>query len=208
MKLKKITIQSYNQTATEYRATITSFDILPELEMFTRLIFKNGRILDLGCGPGNHSKYFFDLGFDVTGIDLSKQMINIARKEFSKIDFQVMDIENLAFVDNSFDGIWASASLIHIEKRKFSKVLHKLQKLLKDTGVLYISLKLGVGEELIKDSRYFGVSKFYSYFQYEEIERFLNNCKFEIFDFHIIDKRTIYDTNNWIHLFIKKTNDN
>ncbi|WP_295221305.1 class I SAM-dependent methyltransferase [uncultured Chryseobacterium sp.] len=208
MDFKKITIQSYDQTATEYSSNVNSFTILPELDIFTNLIFENGKILDLGCGPGHHSKYFADLGFDVTGIDLSEKMIGIARKNFKNIDFQIMDIENLIFTKNSFDGIWASASLLHIEKKNLPIVLLKLKEILKNNGILYISLKLGFGEQLIQDNRYSDVFKFYSYFQNLEIEKFVNNCNLNIFESRLVDQRNEYDTNSWIHIFIKKTNDN
>lgn len=58
-----------------------------------------------------------------------------------------MDIENLAFPAESFDGIWASASLIHISKERVGRVLKKLHNILREKGVLFLNYKLGEGEE-------------------------------------------------------------
>lgn len=204
MDFKKTTITSYDETAHDYETLVKSFEILPQLEIFAEMIDSGGTILDLGCGPGQHSKYFCDLGFKVTGIDLSEKMISLAKSKYRTIDFQVMDIENLEFKNNRFDGIWASASLLHIEKSKFTKVLFNLKDILKDNGILYISLKIGFGERMIHDDRYYSVLKFFSFFQFAEIEDILNYCDLKIIESNIIKERNSYDTNSWLHLFVKK----
>ena len=61
-------------------------------------------------------KIFADKNFEVIGVDLSKKMIEVARKKVKNAKFHVMNIRKLDFNHNSFDGIWASASFIHIPK--------------------------------------------------------------------------------------------
>lgn len=198
---KKTTIKSYDETASEYFRVVSSFELLPEIKEFSKKVIKNGRILDLGCGPGHHSKYFSNIGFNVIGIDLSKEMIEIARKESPKSKFKVMDILDLNFEEDSFDGIWASASLLHVPKNKIKSVLIKLKKTLKNNGILYISLKEGLGSELFSDARYGGVDKFYVYYQLNEIQKILKDVGFDILEIELKDKRTHYDTNSWLHIF-------
>ncbi len=54
---------------------------------------KNDTILDLACGRGRHSKYLYKQGFDVTGVDLSKESINDAKQyEKPKLHFEVHDM--------------------------------------------------------------------------------------------------------------------
>jgi SAM-dependent methyltransferase len=205
MKSKsKITIESYNKTAEEYYKIVTSFEILPELEKFMNLVKENGNILDLGCGPGHHSRVFVENGFNVEGVDLSTEMIAIAKKEVVGGKFQVMDILDLNFEINSFEGIWASASLLHIPKRNLTPVLKELKKLMIKGGVLYISLKKGEGSEVLKDNRYGGVDKYYIYYQSEDIEKILTNVGFEIIEKEQKGKRDYYDTNPWIHIFCRR----
>lgn len=201
---KKITIKSYDDTASEYHKVVTSFELLPEIKTFANRVIKGGKILDLGCGPGHHSKYFSSLDFNVIGIDLSSEMIEIAKKESDNGDFQVMDILNLNFEKNSIDGIWASASMLHVPKYKLKSLLRKLKGMLVNNGILYISLKEGVGSEIITDVRYGGVNKFYVYYQLEEIENLLKSIGFEIIEIKLKGKRTSYDTNSWIHVFCRK----
>lgn len=198
---KKTTIKSYDNTASEYYRAVTSFELLPEIKKFSKEIIKNGRILDLGCGPGHHSKYFSNLDFKVTGIDLSSEMIKLARKEFEDVNFEVMDILHLNFEENSFDGIWASASLLHIPKNQIKLILNKLKGVLINNGILYISLKEGKGSELFNDIRYGGVDKFYVYYQLEEIKNILKDVGFNILEIKLKEKRTNYDTNSWLHIF-------
>lgn len=203
-KTTKITIDSYNKTAEEYYKIVSSFELLPELEKFVSLIDENGIILDLGCGPGHHSRVFLESGFNVKGVDLSTEMIAIAKKEVVDGDFEVMDIQHLKFKSDSFDGIWASASLLHIPKNNLKIVLKNLYIILAKEGILYISLKKGFGSEILKDTRYGGVGKFYVYYQSEEIKNALNEVGFEIIDNLEKERRDYYDTNSWIHIFCKK----
>lgn len=203
---KEITTESYNKTANEYFKVVSKFDMLPEIIDFTDLVQKNGKILDLGCGPGHHSKYFTDLGFKVVGVDLSENMISLAKKSFKNIDFRVMDIYNLKFDSSTFDGIWASASLLHIEKSSIREVLIKLKDILNYNGIIYISLKIGDAEGMIIDDRYDNAPKFYSFFQVNEIKEILKELGFSITKSESVEKRNYYDTNRWLHLFVKKHN--
>ncbi len=200
----KITIDSYNKTAEEYFKIVSSFEVLPELHTFMKLVKKNGRILDLGCGPGHHAKLFHENGFDVVGVDLSSKMIKIAQNQIPDIEFRVMDIQDLNFMYNSFDGIWASASLLHISKSKIRPVLSKLYNILRKKGVFYLSLKKGRGSKFVKDYRYKGVSKYYSYYSEVQIEKLILESGFSLIESSERDKRDIYDTNPWIHIFCKK----
>lgn len=202
--LQEITITSYDKTAVEYYKVVTKFALLPEIFEFIKLVKKDGKILDLGCGPGHHSKYFSNLGFNVIGIDLSQEMIEIAKKVSEKSTFHVMDILDLNFEKDTFDGIWASASLLHVPKKRIKSVLIKLNEILTNQGILYISLKEGKGSELFSDIRYGGVDKFYAYYHLEEIQNLLKDIGFNILEIKLKDKRTSYDTNPWIHVYCKK----
>jgi SAM-dependent methyltransferase len=198
---KKVTIKSYDDTASEYYRVVSKFELLPEIKKFSKKVKKDGRILDLGCGPGHHSKYFSTQNFKVTGIDLSSEMIKLAKSEFGGLDFRVMDILDLDFEENSFDGVWASASLLHINKNQLELILIKIKEILINDGILYISLKEGKGSELFNDIRYGGVEKFYVYYKFEEIKNILWSVGLEILEINLKGKRTDYDTNSWLHIF-------
>ena len=99
---------------------------LKEWEKSVAKLFPPGaRILDIGCGLGREAFALYDLGFEVLGIDISKEVISrvkqlSADKEY-KISFSEYDGEHLDFPDNSFDVvlIWAQTlGLLYGEELK------------------------------------------------------------------------------------------
>jgi len=65
---------------------------------------KGERILDIGCGTGNHVLLFYRLGFDVTGLDASPYMLDVARSRLGdKASLKIGRAEDLPFEDNEFD---------------------------------------------------------------------------------------------------------
>tara|TARA_B100000700_G_C14984146_1_gene827919 strand:- start:799 stop:1530 length:732 start_codon:yes stop_codon:yes gene_type:complete len=72
---------------------------LTTLEFFK----KNIKIIDIACGKGRHSLFLSNLGYDVTGIDLSKNSIKYAKKfEKENLKFDVLDMKK-TYRKNSFD---------------------------------------------------------------------------------------------------------
>jgi len=70
------------------------------------------RLLDVGCGTEHWSRFFADLGFEVTGIDCSEEMIRVARgKGIQNARFEVADASDLMFKDGAFDMVVAVTSL-------------------------------------------------------------------------------------------------
>jgi ubiquinone/menaquinone biosynthesis C-methylase UbiE len=117
---------------------------------------KGKKILDAGCGPGRDTESFLEDGFDVVGVDISKKMIEEAKKNVPKGKFKVMDFREMKFKDKEFDGVWAMASLVHIDKRNMPKVLKEFNRVLNEKGALFIRLKEGKGKVEINESKYGG----------------------------------------------------
>ena len=73
------------------------------------------------------------------GIDLSKSLIEIARNKHPDIEFRQGNILNLPFEDESFDGVWAHASLVHLETtEEVVRALREFNRVLKPGGVMLI----------------------------------------------------------------------
>ena len=139
----KKTIEAYDKGAEKYAKKWFKFiDILEDhLDFFIKNL--NGKkILDLGCGPGRDSKYFSEKGFEVIGIDLSDKFLKMAAKNAPKAKFMRMDMRKLDFPDNYFDGVWACASIFHIERKYLDKLLNDLRRILKEDGIFYMTTKL------------------------------------------------------------------
>lgn len=151
-----------------------------EIREFARLVNKNNgsTVLDCGCGSGVQTKQLCDLGFTVTGLDLSPKMITEAKKTVPKAEFIVGDMAKMSFKKESFNGIYARASLLHIPKKLTPKVLRSICRILRKNGVLYLALKEGQGEKVVEDVRYGKkVHRFFAFFTKEEIESILKKMR-------------------------------
>lgn len=151
------------------------------IDEFLTLLPKNGKILDAGCGVGVDSGYMVSEGFEVIGIDLSKEMLKLAKQKFPQIEFRQKDIRELNFPPSSFDGILASCSLIHIPKKNVSSTLKKFHQILKKNGVIYIALQGGKSEEIFVNEPFKPNEKlFLNIISFDEIKNLLVNTGFSI----------------------------
>lgn len=205
MSYKAITRESYQATAEAFARKVADMAPLQSIEKLIRLLPQQPKILDIGSGSGRDAKIFTKRGVKVVGIDFCPSLIAIAKTNAPLAEFCVMDIEEMAFPPGSFDGAWAAASLSHLPKNALPAVFKKIHTLLKDEGHLYLSVKQGSGECLEKDRRYEGeIEKFWSYFEEEELLQLLQEAKFKVLEFSIVEKRDAYQTHPYFRIFCKK----
>ncbi len=197
MDYKKKTIESYDKYAKDFShkfKNLTNLDERPEFQRFISLIHGK-KILDLGCGSGDHALYFKQKGFEVTAIDLSNEMIKLCKEK--GINAKKMDIEKLEFKDNTFNGIWAVTSLLHIPKQKIGRIIKKLSKILRYNGLLYICMKEGKGEKLEKEPN--GSERYFAYWKEEELKKAFKE------HFTLIDSEKVHANNTtFIQMFLRK----
>jgi ubiquinone/menaquinone biosynthesis C-methylase UbiE len=97
------------------------------------------RVLEVGCGRGSLSCYFSDAGYDCTLLDLSENVIEIAKQIFQKNEltatFKVGDALDLEFADNSFDIIFSVGLLEHFEE--VEKVISEQIRVLDRGGIWF-----------------------------------------------------------------------
>ncbi len=136
-------LNTYEKIAADYATTVKS-DVLDHryIEKFL-LLFKPGqKILDIGVGTGTLSAEMKENhGLDVTAIDFSKEMLDIARKNHADLKILRMDLRDLNFKDESFDGIFANYSLIHIVEGDVADSIKGMNRVLKPGGLLYLALQ-------------------------------------------------------------------
>lgn len=182
MDKSKQAVSVYNQIAAMYD---NEYGISSYIDDFLNLVNKNGRILDVGCGPGKDSHYIASKGFEVVGVDLSEEMIKIAKKNFPRIDFRIMDMRELSFEPNSFDGIFVAFSFIHLPKKEVSGVLIKLYELLKGGGSIYIAVQEDESKEIFLTEPLKSDEKiFLNLFSTEEIKFLIKRAGFSIIAEH------------------------
>jgi ubiquinone/menaquinone biosynthesis C-methylase UbiE len=71
------------------------------------------KLLEIGCGTGHWSQFFSEFGFEVTGVDVSERMINVAKsKGIPNTSFQIADGHSLPFKNGTFD---VTAAIVTLE---------------------------------------------------------------------------------------------
>jgi SAM-dependent methyltransferase len=142
----------YDDNAQSFYDSTVDVDMVGFYCKFLPLVGAEGRILDLGCGSGRDTKYFVDLGYKVDAIDASKEMVRLASIK-SGLEVKHMSFE-LFSPDLQYDGIWACASLLHVEPKALKSMFVHISHWLNVSGVLYASFKYGDGVR-VKDGRTF-----------------------------------------------------
>ncbi|WP_205843700.1 class I SAM-dependent methyltransferase [Nakamurella deserti] len=104
-----------------------------------------GRVLDAGCGPGRLTRHLADLGVDAVGVDLSPEMVRIARERHPDLDVSVGDLDALPAADGSLAGVLAWYSVIHTRPAALPGVLAELLRVLRPGGWLLIAVQSGTG---------------------------------------------------------------
>ena len=108
------------------------FSMLPDL--------KNKRVLDLGCGFGEHCKRFIECGAKkVVGIDISEKMLEVARNENSdqNIIYINMPMEKIAELNEQFDIVVSSLAFHYVED--FEGVVSDIYNMLDTEGIFLYS---------------------------------------------------------------------
>ena len=146
------TLNYYNSKATTFVADTVNVSFTSLQDTFLEYLPSHGTILDFGCGSGRDAKYFLSKGYSVDAIDGSGELCKIA-SEFTGIPVKHMLFAELDETEK-YDGIWACASILHVEKDKLPDILEKMTNALKTNGVIYASFKNGEFEGE-KNGRYF-----------------------------------------------------
>ncbi len=137
-------------------------------------------ILDVGCGPGFDVDHFRGAGHRAIGVDLSHGMLRLASEEYGAGAYVQADMRHLPCAPRA-GGIWACASMLHLEREEFPGVLTTFGTVLKPGGILCFSLKAGAGEEW--DTRYgTDCRRWFTFWSEADVDGHLRDHDFEILD--------------------------
>jgi len=111
----------------------------PVMKRILKEIIKNKSVLDLGCGSGIFTNELIKFNpKNITGIDLSGGLINIAKREYPKIDFLVGDAKNTPFKNSEFDVV-SSSLMVHYFDNLIS-LFKEINRILKSNGYFVFSM--------------------------------------------------------------------
>jgi SAM-dependent methyltransferase len=145
------TLQFYRDNATSYAAWAKA----PSTRLFSflELLPKGASILELGCGAGNHAAEMLARGFTVHATDGSPEMALAASRRLNH-PVEAMRFDELDARD-AYDGVWASACLLHVPREELAGILARIHRALKAGGVFYASYKIGEGDGRDSLGRYY-----------------------------------------------------
>lgn len=103
----------------------------------------SGGVLEVGCGTGRITEHLHRLGLEVAGMDLSPNMIEVARREYPHLRFGVGSMEALDAGDSSLAGIVAWYSIIHTPPQQLSAIFDELHRVLVPEGLLLLAFQAG-----------------------------------------------------------------
>ena len=191
------TIDYYNKNSEKFYKNTVHIDLSELYPKFLRHIPDNGTILDLGCGSGRDSLYFLEKGYITSSVDASEEMVRLS-SELTGQKTQYLRMQDIEF-KNEFNGIWACASLLHIDKKLTESVFNILCNALRDDGVLYASYQYGKGISILED-RYYNN---YDERSFAEVIENVNNLK--ILTYWITkDLRPDRIDEKWLNVILKK----
>ena len=202
VNVKEITVKSmsthetgsqYNQIADKFEQNRSSNYGLDFVRGFCDLLKVNPvqvhplTILDIGCGTGIPlTKHLVNRGFQVTGLDISTEMIEKARRNVPEATFITEDIVSID-INRRYDGILAWDSLFHLPLENQEKTIRKIIRRVSNDGILMFTAG-GQEGELV--SSMFDTEFYYSSLSVDHYERILIEEECEILFNEVDDSRS------------------
>lgn len=177
----KLAVNTYEKIAQKYSDQYFNDMVdVPYIDKFLNLLPESGFILDVGSGPGQFAKHMIEKGFKVKGIDFSLEMVKISKEKVQLGDFSQMDMRELNFPDNTFDGLFSAYSLIHIPSEEVLGTLKGFHRVLKSGGYIEIAVQKGEGDKIIDEPFMPSEKMFFNFFTEDRITKYLIKAGFTI----------------------------
>ncbi len=135
------TLEYYNESAKAYADSTVHVDFEELQNEFLSYLPEGASVLDVGTGSGRDARYFKEQGCVVTAMDGSAELAKLASKYLGQ-EVIVSTFQEYE-PDQTFDGIWACASLLHLNREDLVAVMKKLALALHEGGCFYASFKYG-----------------------------------------------------------------
>jgi len=178
--------KGYDKIAEEYQIDRQAFDHSEELVEFAGFLPKNGKVLDVGCGTGVPvAKFLVEAGFEVVGIDFSEKMLKLARKNVPQATFVRKNMTKMDFGDNSFDGLTAFYSIIHVPREKHSLLFKSFNRILRPDGIMLVCMG---PDDWESTEGYYGIRMFWSQYNPEKSLQLVNDAGFEVTSDKILER--------------------
>ncbi len=199
------THHTWNKIAHLYEEKFMDLDIYNDsYQRFCDLLpTSSASVLEIGCGPGNITKYILGLhpNLKVLATDVSENMLALAVKNNPRIEAMVLDGRQLHQIQRTFDGIVCGFVIPYLSESDLSQFIANCANLLNERGVLYLSYVEGDYEQSGFVASSTGDRSYFHFYAFNEIKRLLEQNNLTIEDKREIEyKKT--DDHHEIHTII------
>lgn len=135
-------VELFNMLADQYQEQFMDVELYAEsLDLICEELADDAEILDVACGPGNITKYLMHQrgDFKVWGVDLSLNMLELARINNPEATFQLLDARKIGNIKKSFDAVVCGFCMPYLTMEENVQLVFGAAKILKEEGYLYIS---------------------------------------------------------------------
>jgi len=205
---QKLVEESYNQIAEKYLKKFrlgsdANKHTVKYLKLLIKLLPRNSKILDLGCGAGIPATKILAQYYKVVGVDISEKQIRLARKNVPEAKFIKADMLEVDFPNNSFDAIVSLYAIIHISRQYHRKLLKKIWRMLKAGG--YFLATMGVTDlKEAKEENWLGAPMYWSHFGKKENITMLKKIGFRILKTRVEIEREMDEEVRHLYVLARK----
>jgi ubiquinone/menaquinone biosynthesis C-methylase UbiE len=188
------TIEGYNRCVRKFVEKHMDLGVYEQFVLeFSNYLKEGSTILDIGCGPGNIAKFLVnqDKGYKILGVDLSLEMLKLARQNVPTEEFVMGDIRHLQ-LELKFDAAIASFCIIHLDDDEVMELFKRTYNLLNEQAFLYLSFMNG-GVPGFDKANFSDEEMYFNYFSPAEIEKTLENLGYTLISRHFHEYRAIGD---------------
>jgi cyclopropane fatty-acyl-phospholipid synthase-like methyltransferase len=174
---RKLVMQGYDQCAGRYGSSRRN-EIEPDLDLLIDILDDGAKVLDIGCGAGVPIARTLSQHFKVNGVDFSKEMVHLSRKNVPDATFIHADIMEVDLPAAEFDAVVSFYTIFHIQKEHHKALFQKIYLWLKVGGYLLATVSDDNEEPYLGE--FHGVTMYWSNYGLQEYIEILGEVGFNI----------------------------
>lgn len=179
----KETFETWNKVASLYQDMFMDLNLYDETYDFicNSITRHNPKVLEIGCGPGNITKYLLSKrpDFEIFGIDIAPNMIELAKKNNPTASFAIMDSRQIDTLKTKYDGIVSGFCLPYLSQTDSQKFITDCYNLLNENGLIYLSFVEGDPDKSDFQVGSSGDRTFFYFHELDELMRQLEKNNFK-----------------------------